>query len=142
MMTSSGARLTTAVALLVLVAIIWNAFTTPQQWDATRIVGFALAVVFFFLLFLARLQLGDSFSIAPEARKLVTTGIYSKVRHPVYTFGLLALIGAATYFRSWPAFAVILIIIPIQFARAQAEEKILTERFGDEYLSYKNKTWF
>jgi protein-S-isoprenylcysteine O-methyltransferase Ste14 len=35
----------------------------------------------------------------------------------------------------------LLLVIPMQFVRARAEEKVLTETFGDAYLEYKRKTW-
>ena len=141
-MKSPGAWLTTVVPLVLLVPLIVSAFTLHWQWDAARISGFALGVVFFVLLFFARLQLGDAFSIAPEARKLVTTGIYSKVRHPVYVFGILAILGVVLYAHLWPALLAFLVLIPMQLLRARAEEQVLIERFGEEYLRYKSRTWF
>ena len=43
-------------------------------------------------LFIARLQLGKSFAVNPQAKELVTHGLYSKIRNPMYLFsGLLVL---------------------------------------------------
>jgi len=35
-----------------------------------------------------------------------------------------------------------LILIGFQIRRIRKEEKILTEKFGNEYLEYKKQTWF
>ena len=141
-MKNPGAWITTVAPLVALVWLVGSAFTPHQHWDEARIIGFALGAVFLTLVFLARLQLGDSFSIAPQARKLVTAGIYSKVRHPVYVFGTLAIVGIALYAHLWPMLAGVLIVIPMQIVRARAEERVLIEKFGEEYLSYKRGTWF
>jgi protein-S-isoprenylcysteine O-methyltransferase Ste14 len=141
-MKNPGAWLTTLAPLVVLVWMLAGALNPQRPWDAVRIAGFALGVVFLTLVFLARLQLGDSFSIAPQARKLVTTGIYSKLRHPVYVFGTLAILGIALYLHLWTLLLVVLLIIPVQVVRARAEERVLLEKFGEEYLRYKSRTWF
>lgn len=58
-------------------------------------VGLCLAAVSFPFWLLARWQLGRSFSVRPEARQLVTWGLYSRLRHPVYVFGSVAWFGAS-----------------------------------------------
>lgn len=40
----------------------------------------------FVLIIISRRQLGKSFSVMPEARVLVTTGLYSRIQHPTYVF--------------------------------------------------------
>jgi protein-S-isoprenylcysteine O-methyltransferase Ste14 len=63
------------------------------------------------------------------------------VRHPVYTFGIILFIGLAMFVAK-PWFLIgMLILVPIQIARARAEEKVLVAKFGDEYLDYKKTTW-
>ena len=62
-------------------------------WDVRHIAGIALAAIGSALWFTARLQLGTSFAVLPKAKALVTTGLYSKFRNPVYLFGGLAYAG-------------------------------------------------
>ena len=52
--------------------------------DTIWFVPLALSVVCAILWFVARRQLGASFSVRPEAQPLVTTGLYAKLRHPIY----------------------------------------------------------
>lgn len=141
-MKNPGAWITTLAPLAALVWMTAGALNPHRPWDGARIAGFALGSVFLTLVFLARLQLGDSFSIAPQARKLVTKGIYSKVRHPVYVFGELAILGIALYLHLWALLVGVLLIVPVQVVRARAEERVLLEKFGEEYLRYRSGTWF
>ena len=68
-MTSRGARITTIVPIILVGLLLYDAATKPG-WDLAREIGFVLGVVFLSLLAIARYQLGDAFSIAPEARVL------------------------------------------------------------------------
>lgn len=61
-----------------------------RAWDARHVAGMGLAAIGFALWLTARLQFGKSFSVRPEARALVTTGLYSKSRNPIYLFGGVA----------------------------------------------------
>jgi protein-S-isoprenylcysteine O-methyltransferase Ste14 len=136
---------TILVAAALLVAILWNAYhrwQTGVNWDPVTIAGLVLTVVAGTLLLTARIQLGNAVSFGAEANKLITTGIYSKVRNPVYVFGILTIAGIALYLHSWPIFAVLVIVAPLQFVRARKEARVLEAAFGDEYRAYRAKTWF
>jgi len=112
------------------------------SWGLGRSTGLALTLIGLAGLTIARVNLGNSFSIAPEARKLVTHGVYARVRHPVYTFGVLLIAGAALYF-GLPYLLLILVpIVPMQIIRAREENRMLEETFGDEYREYRRRTWF
>jgi hypothetical protein len=52
-----------------------------------RYIGTVLALVGVSLIGIARFQLGKSFAIKAEAHELVTRGLYSKIRNPIYVFG-------------------------------------------------------
>ena len=136
---------TIVVAAAILVAILWNAYHRLQAgevWDAARVAGLVLTLVAGSLLLTARIQLGNAVSFGAEANKLITTGLYSKFRNPVYVFGILTILGIAMYLHSWPIFAFLAIAAPLQFVRARNEAKVLEQAFGDEYRAYKAKTWF
>src|SRR5262249_40020260 len=58
---------------------------------------------------LVLLYLGRSFSILPEARRLVVTGPYRFVRHPLYATEMICMLGLVIQFALWPAMIVFLI---------------------------------
>ena len=136
----AGARVVTVVPL-VGVAVIMAVFARPP-WTALRVAGAVLAVAGFTLLTLARVQLGDAFSVTPQARMLVTRGLYSRIRHPVYVFSMLGIAGLSLYLRLPAILLLLLIIVPVQIVRARAEERVLEKRFGESYREYKRQTWF
>jgi protein-S-isoprenylcysteine O-methyltransferase Ste14 len=105
-------------------------------------VALCLSVGCSVLWFVARWQLGDAFSVAPEARQLVTRGLYSRIRHPIYVFGTLAFLFVVLALQGWSALIIWVLVILIQVGRARREERILAETFGEEYTSYRSRTWF
>jgi protein-S-isoprenylcysteine O-methyltransferase Ste14 len=99
------------------------------------IVGAALGVT-------ARHELAECFSGTPKAKRIVRSGVYSKIHHPIYIGGLLICISLCLLYRNLIFYSVLLVAFVIQSIRARAEEKILTEKFGQDYLDYKKSTWF
>jgi protein-S-isoprenylcysteine O-methyltransferase Ste14 len=91
---------------------------------------------------MARVQLGRSFAVSPQAKELVTRGLYSKIRHPVYFFAQLFLLGVVIAFRSLSWLGLWTILLIIQMVRARREEQVLEERFGAAYAEYRKSTWF
>src|SRR6266446_3758135 len=83
--------------------------------------------------------LGKSFSILAEARRLVTTGPYKVVRHPLYLCEGIALLGVALQVISPLALAITLVIALIQFRRMVNEEIVLNSAFP-EYRAYAART--
>lgn len=84
---------------------------------------------------LALLSLGRSLSIMPEARKLVTDGLYQRIRHPLYLAEEIAVLGLFLQYRSWQAAAILTVHFIFQLQRIKWEERVLAEAFP-EYLTY------
>jgi protein-S-isoprenylcysteine O-methyltransferase Ste14 len=126
----------------VVVIVIFAVVLRPGQWSAARWVGLAIAIPAAVLLFTARWQLGTSFSVTPQARALVTHGVYSRIRNPIYVFSGLMLLGVLVALQYRYAFLLLAILIPMQVVRAHQESKILETTFGDEYRKYRMGTWF
>jgi len=85
-------------------------------------------------------DLGRSLSIMPEARKLVTGGLYRRIRHPLYLAEEIAIIGFYLQFRSWQTLPILAIHFYFQIRRMDWEEGILAKAFP-EYAEYKLRTY-
>jgi protein-S-isoprenylcysteine O-methyltransferase Ste14 len=96
------------------------------------LLGSAAAVV-------ALLNLGRSFSMMAEARRLVTSGPYRFVRHPLYLAEELAIIGVVLQFLSGWTALLLASQIAFQLRRMHNEETVLTATFP-EYATYQAKT--
>lgn len=112
-----------------------------QQDSIVQISGLILLTsgyVLFWLSVIARGQYAVSWDM-PEGHKLVTWGPYRYVRHPsylAYSLMFLGLVLAWLNLLSVPS----LIGVPGYYFMTGVEEKILIERFGDEYRTYQEKT--
>lgn len=124
------------VAMPLLVLQFWG-----PPWTVARIAGLAIGVPSFLLLALARVQLGRAFSVQAKATTLVTTGLYSRIRNPIYIFGGLGIAGFLLWVNQ-PWLLLIFVLAPIQVWRSRIEARVLEEKFGAEYVEYKKKTWF
>jgi protein-S-isoprenylcysteine O-methyltransferase Ste14 len=83
-----------------------------------------------------------------DAQSLVTTGVYARVRHPMYTAHWLLGIGQALLVHNWLAGAAGLVVFGLMYAvRVPREEAMMVDRFGAAYQLYQRKTgrvlpWF
>lgn len=136
-------RRAVAVAVLPpLAAVAFVIFLWNRPWNLARILGLALLVPGFLFLTIARINLGSAFSVRPQATKLVTTGLYSRIRNPIYVFGTIAIAGLFLYLDRPVYLLLLLPLIAIQIWRARAESRVLEAQFGDDYRHYRAQTWF
>jgi protein-S-isoprenylcysteine O-methyltransferase Ste14 len=115
---------------------------TRRDGSARFYAGMAVGVIGLTLWALARIQLGKSFSVTAQARALVTTGLYSKIRNPIYVFSTIGYLGLCIAWGNWPAATGFLMMFSFQYLRAMNEAKVLEAAFGDEYRRYRAQTWF
>ncbi|HEY5336735.1 MAG TPA: isoprenylcysteine carboxylmethyltransferase family protein [Rhizomicrobium sp.] len=87
------------------------------------------------------LWLGRSISIMPESRKLMTTGPYSIIRHPLYFGEQTAIVGIALQSGSLWVATILVVQTICQIYRMRCEEEVLSESFP-EYKAYRAKTAF
>jgi protein-S-isoprenylcysteine O-methyltransferase Ste14 len=104
--------------------------------------GLTLAMVSFGLALLSRYQLGASFAFTPQAKGLVTHGLYSRFQHPMYLFVDLTIVLLALALRRWYVLLPLLILVPAQIRNARAERRLLDAKFGTQYEAYRRSTWF
>ncbi|HKQ10829.1 MAG TPA: methyltransferase [Rhizomicrobium sp.] len=89
--------------------------------------------------FLVLWRLGKSFSIMPEARKLVTGGPYAHARHPLYAVEMITIIGTALQFAAPWSWVLALLVVSLLWIRSHFEEQVLAEAYP-EYVAYRAKT--
>jgi protein-S-isoprenylcysteine O-methyltransferase Ste14 len=109
--------------------------------------GWAGVVVFIGALWLFRRShkdLGRQWSIALEIRErhcVVSTGVYSRIRHPMYAAFWLQAIAQALLLPNWIAGSAGFVAVALLFfLRVGREERLMLEQFGDDYLSYMART--
>jgi protein-S-isoprenylcysteine O-methyltransferase Ste14 len=80
-----------------------------------------------------------SFSIIPEARRLVTGGPYSLSRHPVYLGEVVAAIGVNLATAGWLGALAIVYFVTAELLRIRFEERVLAQAFPDQYPAYAQR---
>lgn len=84
-------------------------------------------------------SLGSSISLVPQARRVVTTGPYRWVRHPLYAAEIFNTTGVCLAFHgAWP-WVVLACMVGIQYFRARREETLLAATLSG-YASYQART--
>ena len=132
----------TIVQILAVAVLCWVLATLNTPWNVQRYLGTALVATGIIGIVVARIELGRSFSVRAEAHKLVTTGIYSKIRNPIYLFGGVMITGIILIVQRPILFIALLALLIGQTIRARREARVLEAAFGDAYREYRRKTWF
>ena len=122
-------------------SMTWAQLSLPAwiRWLGTAVAAAALALVVWVLQ-----SLGRNFSTTltiKQDQTLVTSGPYSRVRHPMYTaFTLLSigfLLATANWFVGLTGLAAYALVMTVRTPR---EEEMMLGRFGDEYRAYRART--
>jgi protein-S-isoprenylcysteine O-methyltransferase Ste14 len=84
---------------------------------------------------------GTSMKVADTHRseKVVTTGVYSIIRHPKYVGGLLAHVGISFLLSAWYSLLSTPLMIAVVYLISRKEEVELVKEFGEEYESYQKR---
>jgi protein-S-isoprenylcysteine O-methyltransferase Ste14 len=101
----------------------------PSLWQA--IAGSLLLCAGTMMAVISVSRLGRSFSMMPEARKLITTGPYAIVRHPMYLSEQIAIAGIVVQNFSLYALALFTVHFWIQVQRMKHEENVLRNTFSE-----------
>jgi protein-S-isoprenylcysteine O-methyltransferase Ste14 len=76
-----------------------------------------------------------------EGHTLITTGPYSRVRHPIYTAAIIFCVGMFVVSGNWIVGACFMgPFVGLCLWRIPREERMMIEHFGDEYREYIERT--
>jgi protein-S-isoprenylcysteine O-methyltransferase Ste14 len=121
--------------------ISWS-FVHLSLW--ARATGLITAGLGLLLLWRSHAGLGRNFRPTLETvpgHELVTHGPYKHIRHPIYAAFLLMLTSTGLLSSNWFIGVVgVLLIASITIVRIPAEERLLDQRFGDQYRAYRQVT--
>jgi protein-S-isoprenylcysteine O-methyltransferase Ste14 len=70
----------------------------------------------------------------------IRTGIYSRIRHPIYSGTIIFESAIVLFFQTWFGLALLIPYFAIATEAAAKEEKFLKNRFGKKYEEYMNRT--
>jgi protein-S-isoprenylcysteine O-methyltransferase Ste14 len=111
--------------------------------DWLRWAGYAAGLAGLGLWTWTQAALGTAWSPQLQLRgehRLVTTGPYAWVRHPLYSAMLLWGTGVALVTANWVFVLMAAAVIIGMAARVPREEQMMLEAFGDEYRTYMGRT--
>lgn len=143
------ASLVTVVGLLSVHWLTLYTFSLPSQSLKTAsdrfltIIAISLICAAILISQVAIKTLGKFFDrlAIKSDHQLVTSGIYSLVRHPIYTSYILLFLGFCVMLQSLLGIGLLLTVCVVWFgSRISIEETMLEERFGEEYQLYCQQT--
>ncbi len=141
-----------------LLAVAWLSFFLPLVWVAAPVfpfaeyplrplplaAGTACLALGLWLFHRSHADLGPNWSITLELReghRLVTEGLYARVRHPMYLALLVYSVGQALVLPNYlvgPSYFVTMALLVA--LRLGPEERMMLEEFGDDYAAYQART--
>ena len=144
--------------VLLLIGATLGTTLIPVIWIASGLLGFAdyplhpvpyaVGLVFMvaglWLFYRSHTDLGTNWSVTLQMRDdhhLITSGVYSKVRHPMYTSMFLLGIAQILFLPNWIAGPAYLLSFGLLYIlRVKAEERMMLDRFGSEYEAYMRRS--
>jgi protein-S-isoprenylcysteine O-methyltransferase Ste14 len=107
-------------------------------------VGVALMILAVWLFWRSHVDLRRNWSPSLQIREghtLVTQGVYRHVRHPMYASEWLWGVAQALLLQNWVAgWAGLALFAPLYVLRVPREERMMLDRFGEEYRAYMDRT--
>jgi protein-S-isoprenylcysteine O-methyltransferase Ste14 len=122
----------------------WLSFGQFALPDGMRIAGFVIGAYGMWWFYLIHRTLGDNWSPVLEIRTehtLIVSGPYKRVRHPMYSDMILGAVSIVLITANWFYAITLFVGQTILFVvRIPDEEKLMTERFGEQYIAYMKRT--
>jgi protein-S-isoprenylcysteine O-methyltransferase Ste14 len=113
--------------------------------DGARDLGFALTLCGIAIAVWARSHLGRYWSDKVELKvdhKLIRSGPYTFMRHPIYSGVLLGVAGTMLAVGEWRGVLAFAILLTNYTVKAKKEERLLSTQFGREFEDYRRQSGF
>lgn len=137
---------TVQLILLVIFLAVWIldsfvlGFSTFLAESVLWFIRFPVGVILLiFTFYLERSGLRTVFGKPQETPHVITEGAFSVVRHPIYLGAILSYAGMICMTLSLASAAIFIVILAFYYYISRYEEKLLTQRFGEEYREYMKK---
>lgn len=141
----------TTLRLMTVVHVLVVLGTTVEFFNLNRRMNFYIVSLGIIMIFISKITqrlsitaLGSYHSYNIEIfkdHKLIRSGIYAYMRHPIYSVTILELLGIPLIGNAYYSFYFALIFyMPLLVARVILEERALIHKFGEEYINYKKGT--
>ncbi len=135
-------RIFAVMQFVVLGFIFWVSYTYQRGYTGlhiTKIVGVLLIAWALAVVVISVRHFNQRITPNPvplSSAKLVRTGIYKYIRHPMYTSALLLILGWCAYFFSWISVILPFLSLGFLMIKIRFEEKQLLKKFP-EYGEYQ-----
>jgi len=101
---------------------------------------FAVALIYWLYFFISSLGVHkEAVFSASKISRVVKSGVYGKVRHPIYSSDIILGIGIFFLFPYLKVLISVIWLILVLFIWMKLEENALIQKFGDEYRNYKKE---
>jgi protein-S-isoprenylcysteine O-methyltransferase Ste14 len=107
--------------------------------------GFVLALTGLVVATWARISLGQYWSdkiVLKVDHKLIRSGPYARMRHPIYSGVLLGVAGTALLVDQWRGVLAFLLLLTNYMVKARREDNILAEAFPKDFADHKKHAGF
>jgi protein-S-isoprenylcysteine O-methyltransferase Ste14 len=134
-LTGKEKRIVNAVFLPLIVSFVYAVFLPLRlgtAWLYSGVVVYLFGVAFSIVAVL-------NFATSPKD-KVITKGVYSISRNPMYIGLILMQIGLGIICSSWLYLLLTLVLLILLNENLSAEERYCIYRYGDSYREYRNKT--
>jgi protein-S-isoprenylcysteine O-methyltransferase Ste14 len=119
----------------------------PATKQITSVLGLVIYMLGMSFLFWARRTLGKNWGISTSLQaklhddhELIQSGPYALVRHPIYFGAWVFMLGLLLLYPMWVILILAISMVASFSMRAQREEIVLEERFGNAWVEYRKRT--